>query len=58
MDTNISKVIRTTRNDFAFGTSKGVHFFKVHPDLSMTPTTTVACLPDRDITEISEYAVD
>ena len=28
-DANISKVVRTTRNDIAIGTSKGVFFYRV-----------------------------
>ena len=29
-DVNISKVIRTTRDDLCLGTSKGVHFYKIN----------------------------
>jgi hypothetical protein len=58
VDSNISKVIRTTRNDFALGTSKGVYFFKVYEDFTVEPVTSIPCLPGRDITELSEYAID
>ena len=44
LDCNISKVIRTTRNDVALGTSKGVHFYKVNQDYSMEPSCNVECL--------------
>jgi len=58
LDVNISKVIRTTKNDIAFGTSKGVHFYKVNQDFSLEPSCSVACLIEYDVTEISEFAVD
>ena len=40
------------------GTSKGVHFFKVNQDYSVEQSCNVACLPDCDVTEISEFAID
>jgi len=58
VDVNISKVIRTTKNDVAFGTSKGVHFYKVNQDFSLEPSCSVACLTDCDVTELSEFAID
>ena len=44
LDANISKVIRTTRNDIAFGTSKGVYFYKVNQDYSLEPALNMALL--------------
>lgn len=58
LDANISKVIRTTRNDIAFGTSKGVYFYKVNQDYSLEPALNMAVLPECDVTELSEFAVD
>ena len=57
-DFNIAKVIRTTRNDIALGTSQGVHFFKVNNDYSVEPSCSVACLMESDVTELSEFAID
>lgn len=36
LDKNISKVVRTTRNDFALGTEKGIHFCHFKPANSHT----------------------
>ena len=58
IDANISKVIRTTRNDYAFGSSKGVHFYKVNQDFSIEPASSKAFLADNDVTELSEFAID
>ena len=57
-DINISKVLRTTRDDLGLGTAKGVHFFKVNPDFSVEPSCNVACLTECDVTEFSEFAID
>ena len=38
-DANISKVVRTTRNDLAIGTSKGVYFYTVGQDFSVESVT-------------------
>ena len=57
---NISKVVRTTRNDFAVGTDSGIHFCSFNPKgshnfvLSNEPVV----LEGKDITELSEYALD
>ena len=58
LDANISKVIRTTRDDLALGTSKGVHFYKVNQDFSMEPSCEAVCLTECDVTELSEFAID
>ena len=55
IDKNISKVVRTTRNDFALGTESGVYFctFKDSFKLLGEPI-----LPGSDVTELSEFALD
>lgn len=60
VDKNISKVVRTTRNDFALGTESGVVFccFKPANSLNIALTGEPECLPGKDITELSEYALD
>jgi len=57
-DANISKVVRTTRNDIAIGTSKGVFFYKVTNDYNMEPIYAQSMLPECDVTELSEFAID
>ncbi len=59
-DRNISKVVRTTRNDFALGTESGVIFCAFKPALSFNIVLTAEpeCLSGKDITELSEYAHD
>lgn len=57
-EANISKVVRTTRDDFAFATSKGVLFFRLNKDMTLEPSCQVTCIPGCDITELSEYAID
>ena len=58
-DANISKVVRTTRNDFAFGTSRGVFFFRMNENnFTFEPAAEPICLDGRDVTEVSEYSHD
>ena len=57
-DANISKVVRTTRNDIAIGTSKGIFFYRVNEEGSLEPAYAQAMLPECDITEMSEFAID
>jgi hypothetical protein len=57
-DQNISKVVRTTRNDLAIGTSSGMMFVQATAGGDLVPTREVVVLPDRDITELSEYSHD
>ena len=58
-DANISKVVRTTRNDFAFGTSRGVYFFRMNENnFTFEPSAEPLCLDGRDVTEVSEYSHD
>lgn len=59
-DKSISKVVRTTRNDFALGTESGVIFCAFKPPLSynIALTSEPECLSGKDITELSEYAHD
>jgi hypothetical protein len=57
-DHNISKVVRTTRNDLAIGTSSGMMFVQATAGGDLVPTREAVVLPDRDITELSEYSHD
>ena len=61
-DQNISKVVRTTRNDFVLGTAAGLVFFSVGKDPRTSDlkvkTTADVLLRDKDITEVSEFAQD
>jgi hypothetical protein len=55
---NISKVVRTTRNDLAIGTAKGMLFVDQTPEGSLVPTKEKVMLDTKDITELSEYSHD
>jgi hypothetical protein len=60
---NISKVVRTTRNDFALGTSAGIVFCKLAKDHQTGNPVLIAnngetLLEQKDITEVSEFAQD
>ena len=57
-EANISKVVRTTRNDFVFGTSNGIYFFKMKDQYNMEPTNEPIQLEGKDVTEISEFSHD
>jgi len=58
LEANVSKVLRTTRNDIAIGSSKGVFFAKVNQDFSVELVNQQALLPECDVTEVSEFAID
>ena len=57
---NISKIVRTSRNDFALGTESGVLFcaFKPPMTFNIALTQEKECLSGKDVTELSEYAHD
>ena len=57
-DKNISKVVRTTRNDLAVGTSNGMMFVSPNPNGDLVVTKEPVVLADKDITELSEYNHD
>ena len=59
-DKNISKVVRTTRNDFALGTQSGIIFCAFRPanSFNLQPTSEPEVLTGKDITELSEFAQD
>ena len=57
-DANISKVVRTTRNDFVFGTSDGVQFFKLNNNHEFEPSPEPPYLAGKDVTEVSEFSHD
>lgn len=59
-DKNISKVVRTTRNDFALGTQSGIIFCAFRPanSYNIQPTAEPEVLNGKDITELSEFAQD
>ena len=58
---NISKIVRTSRSDFALATETGVYFAAFKPpntyNLQLTQEAQ-PCLDGKDITELSEYAHD
>lgn len=51
-------MVRTTRNDLVIGTSKGMLFVQCTPNGELIATREPVVLPDKDITELSEYDVD
>ena len=57
---SISKVVRTTRNDFAIGTQSGIIFcaFKPANSYNIQQTADPEVLTGKDITELSEFAQD
>ena len=57
-DANISKVVRTTRNDFVFGTSDGVQFFRLNQNHEFESSPEPPYLAGKDITEVSEFSHD
>lgn len=60
LEKNISKVVRTTRNDFALGTESGVVFCTFRPahSYNIVLTGEPEYCKGKDITELSEYALD
>jgi len=58
MNCNISKVVRTTRNDLALGTSDGIKFAKMLPGGEIKVTNEKLPIVGKDVTELSEFSVD
>lgn len=59
-DKNISKVVRTTRNDFVLGTSSGIVFAQLVKDPKtngpmLRQVQGGVMLKDKDVTEVSEF---
>lgn len=58
IDKNISKIILTSRKDFALGTESGVVFCCLKSGNNLVLTSERYCLKGKDITELSEYDTD